>query len=165
MPRDLVTAAGELEELHRLRVRVPVTAWALGELAVIAAAGDGALRVWDFSGLQRGKLSVRAEETRILWCPRDRAANCQLAEIESPTLLLNLSVHFTGMVLVSFWVIRGTSLDYFGLFWGHFRYFFTSSGDFSSYFLPSTDITNHSTFRSILATFVSFLVFTFITFL
>ena len=140
MPRDLVTAAGELEELHRLRVRVPVTAWALGELAVIAAAGDGALRVWDFSGLQRGKLSVRAKKTRILWCPRDRAANWQLAEIESPTLSLNLSVHFTGMVLVSFWVIRGTSWDYFGLFWGHFRFLFTSSGNFSSYFLPSTEL-------------------------
>ena len=42
-----------LEELHRLRVTVPVTAWVLGELSLMAAAGDGSLVMWDFSGLGR----------------------------------------------------------------------------------------------------------------
>ena len=42
-----------LEELHRLRVTVPVTAWVLGELSLMAAAGDGSISVWDFSGLGR----------------------------------------------------------------------------------------------------------------
>ena len=50
-----------LEELHRLRVRVPVTAWVLGELALMAAAGDGSLVMWDFSGLGRGTRSVKSE--------------------------------------------------------------------------------------------------------
>ena len=40
-----------LEELHRVRVSVPVTAWVLGELTLMAAAGDGSIAVWDFSGL------------------------------------------------------------------------------------------------------------------
>ena len=44
-----------LVELHRLRVTVPVTAWVLGELSLIAAAGDGSLVMWDFSGLGRVK--------------------------------------------------------------------------------------------------------------
>ena len=42
-----------LEELHRLRVTVPVTAWVLGELSLMASAGDGSLVMWDFSGLGR----------------------------------------------------------------------------------------------------------------
>ena len=50
-----------LEELHRLRVRVPVTAWVLGELALIAAAGDGSLVLWDFSGLGRNNSTVKSE--------------------------------------------------------------------------------------------------------
>ena len=44
-----------LAELHRLRVTVPVTAWVLGELSLMAAAGDGSLVMWDFSGLGRVK--------------------------------------------------------------------------------------------------------------
>ena len=44
-----------LAEMHRLRVTVPVTAWVLGELSLMAAAGDGSLVMWDFSGLGRVK--------------------------------------------------------------------------------------------------------------
>ena len=44
-----------LAELHRLRVTVPVTAWVLGELSLMAASGDGSLVMWDFSGLGRVK--------------------------------------------------------------------------------------------------------------
>ena len=42
-----------LKELHRVRVTVPVTTWVLGELTLMAAAGDGSIAVWDFSGLGR----------------------------------------------------------------------------------------------------------------
>lgn len=50
-----------LEELHRLRVRVPITAWVLGELTLMAAAGDGSLVMWDFSGLGRNNSTVKSE--------------------------------------------------------------------------------------------------------